>query len=1035
MNQNFDAFGVFEKPTFILCNPDREMLYAMGEIYDTNVSLRYNSLSEFSFKVPAKVNDEDTAYYSMLEYPRMVYIEDTGYFYIRDIDGPNDGVEDYKNITCYSAEFIFMTKKLNLFKGTYKFYDLIDPTGTLMQLLIQYVPGWTIGTVDASLLGKYRTFDEADTNIYSLLMGPVETAYQCVFVFDTINKTVSAVVPTQASATTDIYFSHDNLLQKTNLKPITEELVTALSVYGAGDLAINSVNPLGTNTIYNFDYFKTTDWMDQTLIDSINAWEANISSSQVAFTALLTTLRDLNETLVTQQGELVDLQSEWDALEGVRRARIEGGLAYTDINAQIAAKDAEISSKESEISATEVSIESTNASVTAINSAVSFANNFSASQIADLSNFIFGNTYLNENFVQTDLMTNAQIQDMAQELYDQAQAVLAKVSVPRYTFTVDTVNFLFLEEYGEFVSQLALGSTTTVQPSETQTLYPALLEMEFSYDDPTKFNLTFSNRLSLADNDTIYTDFFEQAHRAATTTTFNSENWGSWNNNYKDDVSDFINSALDASLNNLISSSNQEILINQNGLKGKRYLPETDDYSPEQIWLTSNTIAFTTDNWATASLALGKIVTEYGTAYGLVAEVIVGNLIAGNNLTITNENNSFIIDGDGVRIYDATIDITTTNGRTRIILDPVNGIKILGKNGVWTEKFFADDSGNLTFSGALSGATGDFTGRITANEGSFGGITITADGIQKDANNYIRSNGDFKWGMLTMIGSNAYFNGNIYANNLLGLVQSYQIGSVNADTINTGTLTAIDIYGSSIYWDDVVMHATGTGAAEIAAADTLLIRTGQQSFLSMRLVEGISIGAKLISIGWTPQEGIIKMKGTIYTKDANNSEGYGVSESFMVQTPGGSKTLSFINGMLTVEAPTGSIPPINPGDDETFFTETGFTVVIPTTAGKVADIELPFNFVIDSVRLVASKPDVIGDAEIDISLKPFATWNLASEASIVGSSPVAIVNGKKYEDTTLDGWTTTFSKGDYLTIDLVSSNTFTQLELSIKGRK
>ena len=39
---------------------------------------------------------------------------------------------------------------------------------------------------------------------------------------------------------------------------------------------------------------------------------------------------------------------------------------------------------------------------------------------------------------------------------------------------------------------------------------------------------------------------------------------------------------------------------------------------------------------------------------------------------------------------------------------------------------------------------------------------------KKDLNNYIRSNGDLKWGMLTMIGSNAYFNGNIYANTTNG---------------------------------------------------------------------------------------------------------------------------------------------------------------------------------------------------------------------------------------------------------------------------
>ena len=425
---------------------------------------------------------------------------------------------------------------------------------------------------------------------------------------------------------------------------------------------------------------------------------------------------------------------------------------------------------------------------------------------------------------------------------------------------------------------------------------------------------------------------------------------------------------------------------------------------------------------------------KYLKTHSIVADAIVGRLIVGNNLTIQNDNNTFIVDNDGVRIYDAIIDITTTNGNNRIRIDPDNGFKIQKLvGGSWTDKFYANANGDITFSGALSGATGDFTGRITANEGYIGGLTINAQGIQKDANNFIRSNGDLKWGALSIIGTTAIFNGNFYANNLLGLVQSYQIGSVNADTITTGTLTAIDIYGSNIYWSGVWMGTDGTGNSAIAADNKIYITQGYRAVLLMDSDRTRLFHPDEVTIGWTSPTGNIRLNGTILTKDVNSASGYGISESFLVNTPTGNKKMNFINGLLTIEVPQGSLPPIT-GED-TFFVETGFTVVIPTTAGKVADIELPFDFVLDSVRLVASKPDVIGDAEIDISLKPFATWNLASEASIVGSSPVAIVNGKKYEDTVLDGWTTSFSKGDYLTIDLVSSNTFTQLELSIKGRK
>ena len=40
-----------------------------------------------------------------------------------------------------------------------------------------------------------------------------------------------------------------------NLKEIASELCTKLYVYGSNGLGISSVNPLGGNAIYNFDYY------------------------------------------------------------------------------------------------------------------------------------------------------------------------------------------------------------------------------------------------------------------------------------------------------------------------------------------------------------------------------------------------------------------------------------------------------------------------------------------------------------------------------------------------------------------------------------------------------------------------------------------------------------------------------------------------------------------------------------------------------------------------------------------------------------
>ena len=152
-----------------------------------------------------------------------------------------------------------MGVKLSLFKGTYEFYDVINPEGTLMQEIIDYLPGWTLGHIDTDIAIKYRTFDVSDSTIYNFLVTEVSEAYQCVFIFDNVYKTISAYDVPNATTNTDIYISYDNVIENIEVEEVTDNLVTALTVLGGDGLGINRVNPLGTNNIYNFTYFKTTE--------------------------------------------------------------------------------------------------------------------------------------------------------------------------------------------------------------------------------------------------------------------------------------------------------------------------------------------------------------------------------------------------------------------------------------------------------------------------------------------------------------------------------------------------------------------------------------------------------------------------------------------------------------------------------------------------------------------------------------------------------------------------------------------------------
>jgi hypothetical protein len=803
MIQEFDIFNQQESPTLILCNPDKTELVSLGSVYDRKYSPRYNALSELTFTAPYMIDGVPTPYYDLLQYKRLVEIPDIGWFMITGVEIDDDGIVKEKRITCNSLEVEMATKKITGLKGTFKFYDTIPVSGSpaLLNTLLDYLPGWSAGSIDAGIALLYRTFDVSDSTIYNFLMEDVENAYQCIFTFDTFNQLINVYSTTNATTATDIYMSFNNLIEKINIKEVTDEIVTALTVKGAGNLSINAVNPLGTDIIYNFDYYKTTQWMSQGLIDAIDAWELLIANNQTTYAGLLTDLITYNSTLITQQGILVNLQGEYSALENVKLAQAIQNIDLTSINAQLAAKQLEIDSANTAILQTQILITDVTAQLTAINALVCFDCNFTPAQIIELDKFIIGSTYQNNNFVETDIMTYPEIQAQAQDLYDQAVNVLSKVSTPRYEFSVDAVNFTALPEYQIFIDQVELGCVITLDldgglnlfesnyihtSGSSLLVYPVLLGMDMNLDDPTEFSLIFSNRLRLDNSSFQLTDLFGETNKAGISTSFNSEQWGSWTNNYRDSVSTFITSNLDATLNNVISGSNQDVIINQTGIRIRKML-SSGSYSPQQIWMNQGVIAFTDDNWNSVKAALGNVITGSTTSYGLVADTIVGRLLAGNNLTITNENNTFTVDGLGATLTNAILNINSSSGNGRMFLDPTNGIKIQ-KNigGTWTDQMSMDTSGNLTFSGALNGATGTFSGALSA-------ATITSSTI----------NGG------TINGATGYFSGNIYAANLQGQVTDGQIQSVSwnkvtavsidAGTITAGYLSADRISGGTLY--------------------------------------------------------------------------------------------------------------------------------------------------------------------------------------------------------------------------------------------
>lgn len=546
----FDIFNQVEIPTFSLANPDGKIIYNLGTIYDRNFELRYNTLSKLTFSAPSKIDGVSVDYYDYLQHKRLVLVDGIGEFVITDIQITDNGIVKIKNITCESSEKNLSSKKISSYNKQMFFYAPSNPVQSLLDDMLGYIPTWSINEISASLVtttdwvGINRSYNVTDKTLYDFLTNEVSQTCQCVFVFDTINKTISAYTLNDATTPTDIFISFDNLIKSVSINESTEEVVTALTVLGGNDLSINQVNPLGTDIIYEFGYYKTTEWMTQELIDALDAWEIKVANYQQEYADTLTSRLFLNQDLNNLYANKTSIESEISAKNAVRDVQIQAGQSTSVTDSEIAVLQISLTEKENEITDVESQISLIDTILEGINQDLSFQNedNFTSEQFSDLTNFIIGNTYTNTNFIQTDETDYTQEQQQAQMLYDQARGIwnqetgeydggiISKISQPRYTFEIDSANFLFLKEYEPFIEQLSLGCTITIELEEGRFVEAVLLGIDFNYDNPESFKLLLSNRLRLDNEEFQYSDLFGSIVDSSTTTSFNSQKWNSTSN-------------------------------------------------------------------------------------------------------------------------------------------------------------------------------------------------------------------------------------------------------------------------------------------------------------------------------------------------------------------------------------------------------------------------------------------------------------------------------------------------------------------------
>jgi len=864
--QEFNILNLPVNPQLILRKTGD--LQPLGELYDyssPSYTEKINDVSELSFDYTR--TEENKTIYDAIKSKKIIEWVNNGRFIIDTVTEKSSIKGDIKSVTCYDLSIQFAYRYLSAINNTLPLYSLTNPNESWLGIVLKDNTDWSIGTFDVGLLDKYRTFDLTNLSYLEFVINNLAMSFECIFEFDTINKKINVTSINNKTYQTGVYFTEDNLISQLSKKEYSENIITKLSVKGDSDMDIRLVNPTG-NFLYNWDYFKTTEWISQGAIDALTQYTDDIEANTTTYEVELATLLTAKGDLLNLNAELTDIntninlekltlngyirrndktQSQIDEQAAVR-VLIDGLL--NDKNTKVT----EIESKESAISNSEGILEN----ITQLLEFYSyFDTNFNENPeyVSEIENITFVGNYNNKDYVLTDTMSTVERQEQEQLLKEQSLKVLERASKMNVEFTIDFVAFVRNIEFKSFTEQLRLSDLVYIH-TENQSMPTSARIIKLVYSmDTGELKIGFSSSFSIEDSTLDLRDAVQDGINAKITLDYNKRDFEAWKAN-ENRVLNSIESSLDLTTKAIVSSDSNDIEIDNTGIT----LSSLEPGQLEQLKITNSTIAFSKDKFSSSSAAIGKIVLAGAEVYGIIADVIVGKHIIGTTAHIDTSNEvqgEFRINSvEGVVIENMQLTLNkgdgSVSGDSLITMNPSSGLKIQSNTGSGLQdKLYVDLDGRIKGVSLDISEDSTFSGSTTIGQVADAGVLANKDSISytevtgsKPPTNADRTSTVINGGLVTtgtielQDGNNItkagitakgsgdssirIFAGDTFTNRAIAPFKVTQGGSVYAEDI---TLTNPIVQG-----DDGVAFSNDTYVKEIS--DNMFIKSGNLMVLT-----------------------------------------------------------------------------------------------------------------------------------------------------------------------------------------------------------
>ena len=381
--------------------------------------------------------------YDEIKVKRYLFINNEDYYLIEEID--ENKLSNIKEIKAYKGE-----QKLNKFPIEIEDIGIRlvtnDPNNevyTLNDLLLEI--GWKLNHVDTAVayengVEKMRWQESINTNWLDFIKNDIAEQFDCLPLFDTINKTIDLIDINSMGEEIKLFLSKDNYLKSKQKTIEGNEFITLLKLKGDSELDIREYLPSAYDFITDFSYFIEIGEMSNELVTALNKYDEMVAKRHIQWKALV-------DEKVSKQNELDLNRTLWQiSISTMERYKyeIEKYKLMEDTVNESLAKVSYSNEADNEL-ILRLGIDDIINQIDLLEVAISDINElcryetctddsgqliFNKQLLNELSEFIFMDEYKNDAFTDGNM------------LLEKGRKELEKRSKPTVSITVDSINFM-----------------------------------------------------------------------------------------------------------------------------------------------------------------------------------------------------------------------------------------------------------------------------------------------------------------------------------------------------------------------------------------------------------------------------------------------------------------------------------------------------------------------------------------------------------------------------------------------------------------